>query len=328
MNHSLNQANKKIYLPIAACVVFVLSLLWQGAYFPIQFIPLAAMPFVAFALSKRPIVVTINTILFTGLILLLSASLLLAKEPQIGLREWIRYLLIPLYLIFFTATRDKSAWQRQAFFVGISSIAVLGLMAYAGGIIIPAGVIEHSGRFQSTIQYANTTALLMLIGILYAYNYFTETKKWRYIVLGAGLAYCLYLTGSRTTFVLFFLVGTVFALAKMNRKPRLIAIGVLAGALIGALLVGGRIVQISLTEPTLIERVITWQDGLRIAVQYPWLGLGVGNWQFDQFLYQSAPYGVRHIHNFYVHLLVDGGWVAALLFIAAILNGYGVAEKR
>jgi hypothetical protein len=130
--------------------------------------------------------------------------------------------------------------------------------------------------------------------------------------------------------VLFFIIATLFILAKMKQKVRLIAIAVLAAVFAAILWFGGRIVQISLTEPTLIERVITWQDGLRIATYYPWLGLGIGNWQFDQFLYQSAPYGVRFIHNFYVQLLVDGGFLAAILFIVVMLNVLlrGMKEKN
>ena len=294
-----------------------------------QYIFLLIIPFAAFALSKRPITITLNTIFLAGLVLVMLISLIFAaKEPQIGLREWLRYLLLPLYLLFFNAEKEKSAWFMRAFYIGIFCIALFGLMAYAGSIIIPSGIIEQSGRLQSTIQYANTTALLMLIGALYSVQYFITTKKWRYPIYAVGFAYCLYLTGSRTTFVLFFIIAVGFAISKMKRTPRLIAIGVLTAAFIGVIFVGGRIVQLSLTEPTLIERVITWQDGLKLTLQHPLLGLGIGNWQFEQFLYQSAPYGVRYVHNYYVQLLLDGGVLAFVLFVVVIVSALWRSMKE
>ena len=316
------EVNKKYNIAtIAICVAFALAIIWQGAFFPMQFLPLLMISFITFAFIKKPLLITLNVVLLFALVVVMFVSLLLlAQEPQIGIREWLRYLLIPLSLLFFTTTKDKSDWYMRAFYAGIFAVAIFGLMALAGGIVIPFGVIEHSGRLQSTVQYANVTALFMLIGILYSVEYFNKTKKWCYPIYAAGFAYCLYLTGSRTTFVLFFLIAVVFVLTKVSLKPRLAALGLLTLMFAGLIAFGGRIVQISLTEPTLIERVITWQDGLRIALYYPWFGLGIGNWQFMQFFYQSAPYGVRYIHNFYVQLLVDGGFLAAIIFIAIICN--------
>lgn len=311
---------KPYIIPAVISAIFILALLWQGAYFSVQYLFLLAIPFTVFALSKRSITITLNAILLTGLVFLMLLSLMLeAKEPQIGLREWLRYLLMPLYLLFFSVSKDKSGWWMKAFFAGIFGIAIFGLMAYTGAIEIPSGIIESSGRFQSTIQYANTTALLMLIGVLYSVHYFEVTKKWRYPIYAVGFVYCLYLTGSRTTFVLAFLVAVLFVLSKMKRRIQLISLVVLTVVAVGVLSIGGRIVRLSLTEPTLIERVITWQDGLTLTLQNPLFGLGIGNWQFEQFTYQSAPYGVRYIHNFYVQLLVDGGVLSALLFLTVII---------
>ena len=269
---------------------------------------------------KRPLVLPLIGLLLTGLSLWLLASLLLkASLMQIGLREWLRCLLLPLYAFFFANLREKSAWFMRAFFIGLCGVAGLGLLSYTGSIIIPGGLVEKSGRLQSTLQYANTTALLMLIGILYSLHYLLESKRWKYAVYAAGFAVCLYLTGSRTTLVLFFGVAAVFILSRLGPKMRLILLAALLAAGGVLFLLGGRIVRLSLTEATLIERVITWQDSFRLALKYPLLGLGIGNWQTEQFLHQSAPYGVRYIHNYYAQLLVDGGFLAALLFASAIL---------
>jgi tetratricopeptide (TPR) repeat protein len=51
----------------------------------------------------------------------------------------------------------------------------------------------------------------------------------------------------------------------------------------------------------------------------PLLGIGVGNWQTEQFIYQSAPYSVKYIHNYYLQLFLDGGLLAPILFAAALV---------
>ena len=313
----------------AICTALSLAVIWQGSFFTVQYIILLAIPFAAFAFSERSVTVTLNTLLFVGLTLVMLASLLIAaKEPQIGIREWLRYLLMPIYLQFFIVFKDKSKWYMKAFFIGIATVAIFGILAYFGGIEIPFGIIEQSGRMQSTIQYANTTALLMLIGVLYSTHYFQETRNWRYPLYAVGFAYCLYLTGSRTTFILLFAIALMYTISRLKLKARLISIGILAATAAAFLLIGGRIVRISLTEPTFIERVITWQDGLALAMQNPFFGLGIGNWQFEQFLYQSAPYGVRYIHNYYVQLALDGGVLAMLIFAAALANSLWRGRKE
>jgi len=312
---------KQSIVPLTVCVVFFLAILWQGAYFSVQYIFLLAVPFAAFALYKRAVSITLDALLLLGLVAVMLLSLVIkAKEPGIAFRELLRYLLMPSYLLFFLAAKEKSHWYMKAFFAAIFTIALLGLLAYAGGIEIPSGIIQQSGRLQSTIQYANTTALFMLIGILYSLHYFLTTKQLRYPIYAVLFAFCLYITGSRTTLLLAFIIAIVYALTKMKRTSRFILLAVLFLSAIGLFVIGGRIVRVSLTEPTFIERVITWQDGLIITAQSPLFGLGIGNWQFEQFLYQSAPYGVRYIHNYYIQLLMDGGVLSALLFIAVIAN--------
>jgi len=77
--------------------------------------------------------------------------------------------------------------------------------------------------------------------------------------------------------------------------------------------------RISLYEPTLVERWITFQDAITMMRGNLLLGIGAGNWQEQQFFYQSAPYSVKYIHNYYLQLMLDGGLLAPLLFIATML---------
>jgi tetratricopeptide (TPR) repeat protein len=79
-----------------------------------------------------------------------------------------------------------------------------------------------------------------------------------------------------------------------------------------------RLFRISLFEPTLVERWITYGDALSMLKDRFILGIGVGNWQTEQFLHQSAPYNVKYIHNYYLQLFLDGGLFAPILFLSAL----------
>ena len=305
---------------VTLCVMLGVSIVWQGSFFPIQYIWLLALLLLAITLTDRPFIMTTQVWLLLGLVIHMSLSLMLcAADKPMGLRELLRYMLLPISMLFFLVMKEYAESFIRALYTGLLIVAALGLLVYEGDFWIPVGIIQANGRLQSTIQYANTTALLMLIGILYSAHYFISTQKWRYPLYLAVFAYCLYATGSRTTFVLAFGIAVVYTLSLLKRHARWIVMGVLI-LLAGFLFMqGGRIVRISLTEPTFIERVITWQDGIRLVLQRPFFGLGLGDWQTEQFLYQSAPYAVRYVHNYYVQLLLDGGIIALLLFALPVM---------
>jgi tetratricopeptide (TPR) repeat protein len=78
----------------------------------------------------------------------------------------------------------------------------------------------------------------------------------------------------------------------------------------------------------LVERVITFQDAFSILESRFLQGFGLGNWQEQQFMYQSAPYSVRFIHNYYIQLLLDGGVAVIILFLAVVIQALFRGWKR
>lgn len=62
---------------------------------------------------------------------------------------------------------------------------------------------------------------------------------------------------------------------------------------------------------TYIERIIQSMDGINIMRRYPF-GLGPGGWPFYFTQYQSAPYDVSIIHNGYVGMGVDAGFLVII----------------
>lgn len=327
MNKSarIKPPEKSIHLRIAercACVCIVIFALWQGSYFPLQFLLMVALILIAFILFGKSLYVSKKAAFLFGISLLYIISLLILTENHYaGLIELLRSMIFPLTLILFFNTDPAKA--EKAIFFALVSIAVLGLLAFASVIYIPGGMVEATNRLQSVIQYANTTALLMLIGILYSINAFIKDKK------PAKLVYCLlfasafFLTGSRTALVVALAVCFLYAMIMLKRRGKLITVGILVIAIWAIvslnIFTDLRMFRISLHEPSLVERWITFQDAIGMMRGNWLLGIGTGNWQEWQFLYQSAPYHVKYIHNYYLQLLLDGGLLAPLLFLAATL---------
>jgi hypothetical protein len=129
-------------------------------------------------------------------------------------------------------------------------------------------------------------------------------------------------------------VCTLYALIMSQRRGKIIVAGsvVLAVCAVAGfnILTDIRIFQISIFEATLVERYITFQDAISMMRGNWLLGIGTGNWQEWQFLYQSAPYNVRFIHNFYLQLMLDGGLLAPLLFLASTVPAIikGISTKN
>ena len=317
---------------LAVYVFIVVFTLWQGAYFPLQFLLMLVFLFGSFVIFGRSLVVTRQALMLFALFCLYVVSLFVFSENQyVGMIEVLRCLVFPLTLILFH--NFNSEWSEKAIFSALIIVAILGLLALARIISIPGGVIEHNNRLQSVIQYANTTALLMLVGALFAIDRFISKRKAASLVYCALFLITLILTGSRTTFVVALAVFALYAFVLAGRRGKLIAVGslVIAAAIVACLGVftDVRLFQIALYEPTLVERWITYGDAVSM-MKGRWIsGIGVGNWQTWQYGLQSAPYSVKFIHNHFLQMLLDGGLFAVLLFCAAFIPAIlkGLWEK-
>jgi tetratricopeptide (TPR) repeat protein len=246
--------------------------------------------------------------------------------------ELLRVLVLPMTLMLFCNTNPVKT--ERAIFISLMSIAILGLLAFFRVIYIPGAVIETTNRLQSVIQYANTTALLMLIGILYSIHSYISNRKIGKLICCLIFAVTLLLTGSRTSLMVALAVCTLYALIMSQRRGKLIVSGSVVLAVLAVvgfnLFTDIRIFRISIFEATLVERYITYQDAISMMRGNWLLGIGTGNWQEWQFIYQSAPYNVKFIHNYYLQLLLDGGILAPLLFLAATLPSVikGLSKKN
>lgn len=87
-----------------------------------------------------------------------------------------------------------------------------------------------------------------------------------------------------------------------------------------------RIANIGLTNASLMERVISFEDVLKLALEKPF-GHGANSYEYGQYLYKSAFYESKYIHNSILQHLYDFGFVGALLFMILFMYGLFIIFK-
>lgn len=205
--------------------------------------------------------------------------------------------------------------------------AVLTVVSAIGMCIPEANSILHvAGRLAGTFQYPNTFALFLLVTeILLLGQEKIEKKECLVLVI---LLTGIVLTGSRTVFVLTILINVLMLFFHKNKKTK-IALGscLLAGIIIVVAyeLVSGesgiveRLSSISFGESTFLGRLLYYQDAIPLIIKNP-LGLGFMGYYYMQQSIQTGVYSVMYIHNDFLQILLDIGWIPLLALMGVIIK--------
>lgn len=180
-----------------------------------------------------------------------------------------------------------------------------------------------AGRLAGFFQYPNTFAVLLLVCELLLLKK-PGKRIWDYIILAVLVGGFLY-TGSRTAFLVAIVANVAMLLCLTKRNVRtFLWIGIGGACLLAVLLMLGensvlrRYLTISLTESTFVGRLLYWVDALPLLLKYP-LGMGYMGYYYVQQSVQTGVYTVAYIHNDFLQLVLDIGWVPAGLFFGAIV---------
>lgn len=311
---------------MAVKIIFLFSLLCSGIYYEYQSCVLSIVLLLLlwkevkrnkeFKWKKNYL-----AFFFPALPLFYLLSAIWAVDSQMALLGFLKYLPIGIFSVLIMQTSQ----MRQQILDALPLAGVGLVLLSAAGSLVPvlSEYLVVNGRLAGTFQYPNTFALFLLIALLYLLHQRRFDKKCaaQALVLLAGIL----ATGSRTVYLLLpicLLLGCYFTKEKAIRKMPLGMLAVLGICAAAMLLVtnGGpvaRIMDISLSESTLIGRVLYWKDALPVIVKNP-LGLGYLGYYFTQGSFQTGVYAVTHAHNEFVQLFLDVGWIAGAGFVAAI----------
>ncbi|MDO5146844.1 MAG: O-antigen ligase family protein [Eubacteriales bacterium] len=218
-------------------------------------------------------------------------------------------------------------------------MTVIGMTAFP---FPPAhGFFYVADRLGGFFQYPNVYALFCLTGIIILLEYFNGEKKEKFfqknvckiLVLLSGIL----LSGSRIVFFLTLVsLAALILHKKINRKLLLpsLAVFVLIPCIfywMGNTQNLGRIITTSLSSSTLLGRFIYAKDCFSLILRHPF-GLGYLGYYYREPEIQTALYSVRFVHNDYLQLALDYGWIPCIcilvLFIKTVLSHKYSFESR
>ena len=164
-------------------------------------------------------------------------------------------------------------------------------------------------------------------------------RRWLAPAVMFALATGLALTGSRMgTVFLLLLISAQFAPSALRpesgRARWLGCAALISGYLLGVAAVRWAVGDFDTltraTQGTLPLRLELWWQGLQVAAQHPWLGIGVGQFGGGQYwVARASPFTVpaTNCHNAFLQLAAELGWPAAL-FAGSVWLYWGVRNLR
>lgn len=231
---------------------------------------------------------------------------------------------MPILLYTFLLWQEE---KRSQILEMIPYIAAGLVVISAAGAQIPflKAFFVVAGRFAGFFQYPNTFALFLLIcellilqnGRLKAVDYISVC------ILIGGLLY----TGSRTVFILFIVSNIVMIFVIANKKMRITLFAVMILSMIAVLLVMylfkdnaivNRYLNMDFGASTFIGRILYFVDALPLLLKYPF-GMGYMGYYYIQNSIQTGVYNVTYVHNDFLQIFLDIGWIPGILFLVAIV---------
>lgn len=254
-----------------------------------------------------------------------------------------------LFLVGASLFRDKKELKNLIIvFAGVSLIAAFyGILQKFGLTSIKPG----EERIMATMGNAGVFAAYLIFGLFFsAYLFATDFRKnWRLIFAGAGLihAIAIFLTGTRGAYIgvmagAFLSLLLIIVTAKNKKIKKIISISLISLIIVYALLFLGqnlgwikgnkyiyRLTHISLSDETVVTRLMSWEWGLKGFKAKPILGYGFENYAIPYNKYFEARYYnydpnneyFDRAHNIVVeHLVSTGatGLISYLLVLCAI----------
>ena len=264
------------------------------------------------------------------MVLFYLVGALWAVDPGEAWIGFVKY----LPLAFFLLLLFQQPETKGKFFVVLPYFAAAVTIISGALMQVPAlaPYFSVSGRLAGVFQYPNTFACFLLIAELTLCSGMVSAGRRGkrllldlvvVLVLVAGMLY----SGSRTVLVLAYISNLVLLLYLENRKGRVItavAAGVILAAVVAIALIrqqadpaGTSVFRIAGT--TLADRLLYYRDAVPMILKRPF-GAGYLGYYFLQGGYRTGVYHTLFVHNGFLQVFLDAGWIPGILLIAAIVK--------
>ncbi len=277
-------------------------------------------------IKNKKLQIKINNAFILSIILVIFSILTIIwavdkTSAQAGVLRYLSLLVFSILLMQLTE-KDKENILKIIPYSGLMMVLIsiiLGLFPNLKGI-----VYSESNRLTGLFQYANTFALYLLIGFIIITN--RKINKCT-IPTAIILLFGIFMTGSRTTFVLSIIYIIYLSFRKETKNKKLYAIIYFSILLVIGIYVLvtknidtiGRIFTISLDSSTLLGRILYWKDGLVLLLQNIF-GYGYMGYSYEIYEIQTGMYYTKFVHNDYLQMALDIGIIPLIAFIVILIK--------
>ena len=249
-----------------------------------------------------------------------------AIDSGMAVIGFFKFLSVLLFAIVLMQQEENS----EVFLRSIPYVAAA--MTFLSAILMQISALKDifsvAGRLAGFFEYPNTFALFLLFALIVTVT--KDNLRKADIIIIPILLFGIVYSGSRTVFCFDGCNCIVSYYSSENKKLKIgvafIVIAAVLGAIIYAALTNnvsaiGRFLTISLKESTFIGRLLYFQDALPIILRHPF-GLGYMGYYYIQTSIQTGVYSVQYIHNDFLQMLLDIGWIPTAVFVAALLKAF------
>ncbi len=278
-----------------------------------------------FQTGKLNIPVSVEAIAVLAVSLGYLVTVLWGVDKYYSLLGFAKFLPLPLFWLYLGTTKAEQR-SRCLLYVPLSGVMMTVVSALMTWLGKGEALFSVSGRIGGFFQYPNTFALFLIAGIIIVSS--RESFHWQHAVIDVILIFGVFLSGSRTSFIMLILAVLGLVFTAKNKKAKIIvsagfvlaaAVGIVYFAVTGRHGAIGRFLAISADSGTLLGRLLYFKDALRVIAKHPF-GLGYMGYYFAQGSFQTGVYSNQFVHNELLQLLLDIGWIPAVLCIVCAVR--------
>ncbi len=329
--------SKKKSNPILLYILFLTPFL-GGLSQHYQIFIIAIISIIILFVNRRSIVnLTIDLYVFVPIVIIIVSAIgtllwgISVGDSLYGLMHIITCILFLLAVNTF-AVKDREEAINVIPYSAALMIVITGIMYFIPGL---SDIVWINSRLGGTFEYPNTFALYILIGLFIYLNGINNTKIRDYIIVFILIA-GIFLTGSRSTFIMTIILSIYMIVVK--KSTRKVIIPIIIGAIIIAVVYVlitsdsssfGRFLTISFQSSTFLGRILYDIDALNMIIHRPW-GYGYLGYYFVEQYFETGIYSIRFVHNDWLQMALDYGSLAfaSMVWLFILLLRRADAKKR
>ncbi len=270
-----------------------------------------------------------------------------------------KHILLALMLIFSAAAAESAVGLFQT----VTESGPQPFFVPLGGRLVMRsyGTFEQPNPFAGYLNYSLPIIVSLLLGLVFEKGKLVD--KGKFALISPNFLFAIAMLSLPLIVAAFFFslsrgawLGFAFALVAMmalRSRPALLGFMLLALAIAAVLVLGSlnglppaiteRIADIptffglNLFDPRavlltnenfgIVDRMAHWFAAWNMFTDFPWLGVGVGNYGvvYPQYGLREWPFSLGHAHNFYLNMLAETGLIGLAFYLVLVFSSLGFA---